>query len=123
MLVARDSVAETETDVIPTASTTITVKEPRIGGDPYEDATARTVASKIRAHFSAPSGRERVVGGQQTRTDMVLDCDPCALTNASVVLDELSAERWQVAWVERRRGLGLDHLVAGVNRVTGASSG
>ena len=31
--------------------------------------------------------------------------------------------RWDVKWVRRRRGLGLDHLQAGVIAVAGASNG
>lgn len=108
---------------LPLSTTTIAVVETDGDGDPYEDAAVATIATGVRAHFSTPTGRERVAGGQQSAVDMVLLCDIVELTSTHRVIDENTDQAWSVQWVEQRLGLGLDHVEAGVNRVSGASSG
>jgi hypothetical protein len=109
---------------VPLATTTVTVTRPKSGGDPYEDATVSEVARGVRANIVTPSGIERTGGGAQERIDAVLLCDPVAgLDHYCIVTDDRSAEAWQVAWVRTRRGLGMDHVRAGLNVVTGGSHG
>lgn len=102
---------------VPFSTTTVTVEsvsEP----EPGEGRTFSTVASKVRAHVSTPTGREALVpGGGRARTDAVLLCDPVTLEHTDRVTDETTGEAWEVAWVQARNGLGLDHMKAGINRV------
>lgn len=109
--------------MIPVATTTITVKSPASGGDPYEQASTTTVATGVRAHIGSARGHERIVGGSKETLDAGLDCDPCAITHTSIVIDEATDETFEVVWAELRRGLGMDHIEGGLRRVRGGSSG
>lgn len=109
--------------MIPLATTTVSISESG-GGDPYETSTLTVVASGISAHISAPTGREGLQGGSQETIDAVLLCDPTTLlTHTCVITDESDSDTYSVAWVRRRRGLGLDHMIAGLRRTSGASFG
>lgn len=108
---------------VPLATTRVTVKRPASGDDPYETVTATTVAEHVRAHISAPRGGETLTGGQGEVVDAVLLCDIVDLSHYDRIEDETSDETWQVMWVRRRRGLGLDHMSAGLRSTSGASSG
>lgn len=114
---------------IPLSTTTITVlrlpaiETPGPGEewlDPYDAQPARTeVATGVRAHFSSPTGREIVQGGEQERVDFVLLCDTLTvgLNHLDEVEDETTGELYEVVWARRRIGLGLDHIEAGVRAV------
>lgn len=107
--------------MIPVATTTISVTRPTVADDPYDGAaTSATVASKVRAHISTPSGREQQRGGSQESIDLRLDCDSVDLQHTDVVVDDTTGETFQVVWAESRVGLGLDHVEAGLRR-TGAA--
>jgi len=109
---------------VPLATTTVTFSQPASGGDPYEDAAVSIVASGVAAHFSAPTGNERTVGGQKQVVDMVLLCDPVdGVNHYCLATDDNTGDVWDVKWTQRRSGLGLDHLAAGVIAVKGASNG
>lgn len=101
---------------LPYATTTIDVLEPASGDDTVAPGEL-TVASRVAAHFSAPTGAETTA----ERTDARLLADTVELTHRHVIVDLTTFDRWQVAWVDQRRGLGLDHTVAGVNRIRGAA--
>ena len=110
--------------MIPLATTTITVKVLASGDDPYNDAAVSVLATGVRAHFGHPSGSERLVGGQEEKVDMVLSCDPVVgLSHYCRVTDDSTAETWDVLWVRKRTGLGLDHQRAGLQAVSGGSGG
>lgn len=108
--------------MIPLATTTVTVRRPA-GDDPYETpGESPVVAAGLAAHISAPSGSERFVGGQAERVDAVLLIDAGAdVAHTDIIDDDLTGERWDVAWVRKRTGLGLDHLKAGLRAFKGAA--
>jgi hypothetical protein len=105
--------------VIPLATTTVRIES--LGGDPYETKTATTLASGVRAHLSSPSGIERLAGGSQEVLDKRLNCDPTTFDKDDRVTDEGTGVVYEVAWVDQRKGLGLDHTVAGLRKVTGSA--
>lgn len=112
--------------MIPLATTTITIKRPlSTSADPYEGVSAvgPTVAAGVRAHISSPSGTEAQVGGRAEVVDAVLLCDVADLAHSDHIVDDETSETWQVLWVRKRRGLGLDHMTAGLRATSGASSG
>lgn len=108
--------------MIPLATTTITVRQPDVTTDPYEQATSTLVVAGQPAHIGQPTGAERQAGGQQEHVDAVLLCNPIAgLDHTCLITDDHTAETWQVTWVRRRRGFGLDHMRAGLVAVSGGA--
>jgi len=108
---------------VPLATTTITVLRP-VAGDPYEpsETPPATVTTGIRAHISTPNvGNSRIVGGQQSVVEPRLACDPCDFTFTDLVRDDTTGQVYGVSWVQRRIGLGLDHMEAGLRFVEGAA--
>lgn len=107
---------------LPLATTTVTVR--RSHGDPYDPDPTEPIAAGTPAHFGYPSGSETRAGGERSVTSMVLlfPATP-PLSEADTVIDDPTGQRWEVTWVARRRGVGLDHQRAGVRRVMGAASG
>jgi len=101
--------------LITTATTTIAVLS-ITQAEPYEAAVPTTVSTGTRAVIGAPTGRESTVTGSAENIDAVLHCDPVTLGHAQVVRDERTLDEWQVLWVQRRVGLGLDHTRAGLRR-------
>jgi hypothetical protein len=108
---------------IPLSTTTITISRKRDDDDPYDTPTVRPVANGIRAVIGSPSGRDRVIGGDQSAIVAKLDCDVCDLRHYDYVTDDRTTVEYAVVWVTERQGLGLDHLEAGLTAVTGASNG
>jgi hypothetical protein len=109
--------------MIPFSTTTITVKRPAPTDEPYETPGApSTVASGIRAHISQGRGAENVVGGDQEVVFHRLTCDPCNLDNADAVIDDATGLVYEVEWARLRRGLGLDHMEAGLRQVEGVAA-
>lgn len=109
---------------VPLATTTVTITKPAPGGDPYEDAARSTIVAGLRAHIGSPRGSEKRTGGSEELVDAVLLCDPIAgLDHYCTVTDDNTADTWQVDWVRSRRGLGLDHVRAGLLTVSGGSNG
>lgn len=111
---------------IPLATTTITVR--RVPDDedldPYdEQPEPETVASGVRAHISTRTGRETVAGGSQEVVSFGLSCDPVDLRHTDEVVDDTTGETFEVVWAISRQGLGMDHVQAGLERVTGVVSG
>jgi hypothetical protein len=106
------------------ATTTITVR--RVPGGPVDMdgplPAAETVASGVRAHLSTPTGAERIIGGSMETVDRLLGSDPCDLDHADTVTDEGTGLVYTVVFAELSRGLGLDHMVAGLRRVTGQAA-
>lgn len=95
------------------ATTTITVQRPS-AAEPFEPATW-TDGEQVRGHISNPSGIE--TGGQEA-VEFRLDCEPIALGHDDRVIDADGAV-YEVAWARTRRGLGLDHTVAGLRQIAG----
>lgn len=107
---------------LPLATTTVTIVETASSGDPYEDATPTTLATGVRAVIGSPSGRDLCVGGEQSIIHAVADVDGMLVTHTCQLIDETTGDRWAVAWVQRRVGLGLDHQHCGLTRVTGGAA-
>ena len=110
--------------MLPLVTTTGSVLRPP-SGDPYETAAAPTVvATGIAAHVSSPTGSEVDAGGQLERIDAVLfteaDTD---LRHTDLWRDDGTGDVYRVAWLRLRRGLGLNHLKAGLVAYSGAAAG
>lgn len=105
------------------ATTTITVlRVPEdLNRDPYDpEPDPVEVAAGVRAHIGSPSGGERVSGGEQSRTDLRLTCDPTDLRHTDQVRDDTTGETFETVWVKQRTGLGLDHVTAFLQHIEGA---
>jgi len=111
--------------MIPIATTTISVlRDTAVDDttDPYDAADSgqpETVASGVRAVISSPTGRERNIGGTQSQVEFSLSCDPIDLQHTDIVHDDATNLDYQVVWVTRRSGLGLEHTRAGLKMVEG----
>lgn len=108
--------------MIPLATTTVTVKrvtEP----EPGETRTVSTLKTGVPAHIGSPQGsRTREPGGGKQVLDLQLWCEPVTgMDDTCLVVDEQTAETYELDWLHTRRGLGLDHVVAGVKQVRGAA--
>jgi hypothetical protein len=109
--------------MIPLATTTITVRRPVAGQDPYEAPVPPPVMAGIPAHIGSPSGIDvRIGGDQQVVTDR-LDCAIVDLRHGDTVHDDGNDVTYSVVWVRRRYGLGLDHMEAGLVQTEGAANG
>lgn len=95
------------------STTTITVQHPT-AAEPFEP-TGYTSGETVRGHISNPSGRE--TGGQED-VEFRLDCEPVTLGHADRVIDAEGAV-YEVVWARQRKGLGLDHTVAGLRQIAG----
>lgn len=105
-------------------TTTVTITRP-LTGDPYEIGSAVTeVATGLSAHISSPSGSEARIGGEREQVTAVLLIDPGVdLARTDRVVDDITGETYDVAWVRTRTGLGLDHVKAGLVAFKGAAVG
>lgn len=108
---------------------TTTVKIMRVHPDPnrdyWDDAepSPTAFAEGIRAHIGSPGGTENRSNGSQEIESHRLNCDPVAMTHNDTVVDENTGESYQVLWVDQRKGLGLDHVVAGLLRTRDLNGG
>lgn len=109
--------------MIPLSTTTITIQRADPADEPYEDESPRTtVASGVKAHISTSRGSEAVVGGDQEVVYFRLTCDPCDLKHTDQVTDDVTGLVYDVEWARLRRGLGMDHVEAGLRQVEGVVS-
>lgn len=103
--------------MLPVATTTVTLKDRTVTDDPWDEAaTESTAARSVPAHLSSPSGREIQRTGSQQVLDKVLTCEVVDLTHVQQVIDDSTGQPYEVVWVDQRKGLGLDHTVAGLRR-------
>lgn len=111
--------------MLPIATTTVTVRRPAGAEDPYVTAADAPVhSSGTPAHIGQPSGSEVDQGGQLEQiTDVLLAEAGLDLTHTDQVEDERTGQRYRVAWVRARQGLGLDHVKAGLVTFQGAAAG
>jgi hypothetical protein len=105
---------------IPLATTTITVKRPA-AAEPYEAGALDTVAAGVRAHISGPGGIQRQAGGSQEDITLPFACDVADVQHTDQVVDDTTDITYEVVWVERRQGLGLDRMTGQLRRITGAT--
>jgi len=106
--------------MIPIATTTIAVLRSDQDGtqDAIDGVTLSTLATGVRAVIGSDSGTETNAGGSSEQVSARLDCDPTDLRHVDQVTDEATGETWHVTWVRRRRGMGLDHMEAGLLAIT-----
>jgi hypothetical protein len=106
---------------LPLSTTTITVLRPA-DGDPYvASVQAPTVVATVPAHISSPSGTSQIIGGEQSTVELRLICEGCDLRHTDLVKDNATDAVYSVSWVTIRRGLGLDHVSAGLRFTEGAA--
>lgn len=105
---------------IPLATTTISVLRSDQDGskDSTDTLTFAAIAMGVRAVIGNPRGTETNTGGSSEAVTARLDCDPTDLAHGDRVTDETLAQTWEVTWVRRRIGFGLDHIVAELLAVT-----
>lgn len=106
-------------------TTTVTVTRHTQDGDPYEPADDETIAyASVPGRISSPSGTDRAIGGDTEVITAVayLPAD-VVLERTDVLTDDATGEAHHVVWSRLRRGLGLDHVQAGLRQVNGASNG
>lgn len=107
---------------IPLATTTVRIDRVPLSAtrDSYDDKPpAAQVATGVRAHLSAPSGRELLAGGSKEIVDRHLDCDVADVLHGDTVTDLTTGITYTVVWVHKRAGLGLDRMEAGLRLVEG----
>lgn len=109
--------------MIPIATTTVTVIERTSTSDPYEAPSETTIATGVRAVIGSPAGVDFRVGGDKVVIDAAAQLDPCEVSRTCILVDEQTSERWTVAWVQARFGLGVDHVRTGLVAVTGGANG
>lgn len=109
---------------IPLATTTITVSRPSTSSDDYYDVrTAGTVvALNVRAHISEPSGIEGLIGGRTEQTRFPFNSDICDVGGNDLVTDDVTGDIYEVIWVRKRLGLGVDHMTGQLRIVTGVGA-
>ena len=92
------------------------------GGEGIEPEKWSVVARGVRAAISSPGGAENwVTGSTEEIVTWSLVADPCDLTYLDRVVDESTDQVFEVQYAIVRRGLGLDHVKAGVQTVRGAA--
>lgn len=111
--------------MVPLTPNTVTIVRPAgTGGDADDTATTpTTIAAGLAVAIVSPNGADAVTGGQKEIVDAVLLAPTTPeLEHVDLVTDDDTDQDYRVVWVRRRRGLGLDHQVAGLRAVTGGAS-
>lgn len=105
------------------ATTTVDIERPHATSDPYEAAPTVHGERSVPAHLSAPSARDVAIGGDKEVITAVCFLPIATDVGRSDRIVDAQGGTYDVTWVQRRRGLGLDHTVAGVRIVNGAANG
>ena len=107
--------------MLPLTTTTVTIKRRSQDVDPYEDQTVQTVGSGVPGVISGSSGSgSRIGGAQQVLSPSFYGNEDTDVLKGDILIDETNEEVWHVLWVRKRYELGLGHVVAGLEQVTGA---
>jgi len=89
--------------------------------DPMVDSPYLTKATGIPAVLHTDTGFENRGGGTQAELTARLDIPSSVdLQRYDRVYDQSTGETWEVDWVRKRVGLGLDHKEAGLHAIEGA---
>lgn len=109
---------------VPLATTKITVLRAAHAGDFYDERpNAVEVARDVAAHISSPGGNETFgTAGRGETVNQPFGCDVTDVTGEDEIVDQVTGARYQVVWVQRRAGLGLDHMVGELSQTTGVNS-
>lgn len=104
--------------MVPLVTTTVRVARLQQDG-PYTNKTYITVCDKANGHISGVTGTSTNQGGIREVGDakLLVEVD-VALKTGDRIEDLTSSDVWDVLWVRRRFGLGLDYLEAGLQEVT-----
>lgn len=111
--------------MIPIATSAITITrveiDPTIDPTKAGDITPTTIATGVRAVIDTPSASVALSFGDRIVYTARLTCDPCDLQQNDTVIDTVGDTEWRVLWTRLKAGLGLDHRVAQLRLVTGAT--
>jgi len=103
---------------VPVATTTVAVYA-MVEAEPGE-GRVRSLRATVPGHVSSPTGTEaQAPGGGGETVDAVILCNPVDGMAHTDQCETAEGDVYEVVWVRRRVGLGLDHMRAGVRRVTG----
>lgn len=109
---------------VPLATSTYTFSRLTNGdADSTEAAVYTDVVTGVRGTTTFVTGYEIVRQGSVEQVDARILCDPVqdvSLSHSDRVTDEKTGEVWSISFVRQRQGLGLNHLVVGVNAQSGA---
>jgi hypothetical protein len=109
--------------LIPTTTVTVITLDTSGPVDPYEDTGVEETHTVMPAHISAPGGVDAPVGGdKEVVTAVAFLPGHAVVTTTDRVSDNLTGDTYAVVWTRRRRGLGLDHVEAGLRSVKGGAS-
>lgn len=111
--------------MLPVVTTTFSIQRAtNIDGDSQDPLEWETVHAAIPGVPSYLSGGEAVAKGSRERVDarVFLDTD-VEISHTDRLVDDGTGDTWKIAYVRRRTGLGLDHMVVGVYEVTGVAQG
>lgn len=111
--------------MIPFATTTVDFERPSARDEDSDIAQEWVpVAYVVPGNVVSPNGTDAVIGGEQEVVDAVLivglevGFTPTYLDRAT---DRGTGEVYQVTWVRRRQGFGLDHWRMGLRAVKGVA--
>lgn len=106
--------------MIPIATTTVTVLRSDQDGtkDQFDGVTRSTLVTGVRAVIGSPSGTNDMQGGDSESVTERFQCDPTDIRHDDLILDEISGLTWNITWVRRRMGFGLDHMVGELQLTT-----
>lgn len=110
---------------VPLATSTFTIKRgSNIDGDSGDPLTFEVVDTGVRGTTMFYSGAASVAHGDRERVDarLAIDVD-YEIKHYDIITDEKTLDEWSVAWVRKRIGLGLNHLIVGCYAVTGTARG
>lgn len=101
---------EAEDDVIPISSTTISAYH-MTETEPGEGRTRVLYAQGVRANIGGLGGGEsNRPGGGEMLISGRFQCDTIAMTHTDIIVDETTGYTFEVQWVARKSGMGMDHL-------------
>ena len=77
------------------------------------------VASGVRAVISSPGGTVLRDGSVEVVMGFRLTCDLTDLEPADRILDEQASVYYEMNWMTKRTGMGMDHMEAEIRTVQG----
>jgi len=106
---------------LPLTTTRISISRTTGGGDKWEPGSTSTTTLDAPANISSPTAAEQESAQTaQELIDMVMHVDPWVdVKREDSVTDLVLNETYEVVWVVKRHGLGLDHVRAGLRRTAG----
>lgn len=108
--------------MLPLTTTRVRIEAATLAGDGWEPASY-SVQGTYPATVSGPTGQDRQgTAGSQQQIDAVLHLNPgVRIDENDRVTDLGTSDTYEVTYVLRRTGLGLDHTRCGLKRVRGVA--